>query len=169
MHQVEQLSTFSAPAQAPALAYKSFITTNSVDRVHKEKYPSREAETMGQCLRLDHHLPLYLDQLMKVRGGRVSYENVLQYSSLCAHHSLLSTKNLLSFTYKQKKKNMHVHYIWAHSQKDISPQRRGWKSGSEGAVQLLNQLATFALYIFILPTVSFIEYTPNPPYLDRGL
>jgi len=40
----------------------------------------------------------------------------------------------------------------------------------EGAEQLLNQLAAYALFlsIFLLPPALFIEYTLTP-YLERGL
>jgi hypothetical protein len=51
------------------------------------------------------------------------------------------------------------------------PQRRGLRRGSEGVEQLLNQLTALALVIniFLLPTVFYIEYSPNLMYLERGL
>jgi hypothetical protein len=105
MRQVEQLSTFSAPAQAPAQVCKSFITTDSVGRVQIEKYPSREAETMRQCHRLGHHLSLYLDQLMKVREGRVSTSVCVTVQfTLCTPQSTVGSTKKPSILYKQKKK-----------------------------------------------------------------
>jgi hypothetical protein len=55
--------------------------------------------------------------------------------------------------------------------KQFHPQRRGLRRDLEGAQQLLNQLAAFALVInvYLLPPVWFIEYTLNSLYLERGL
>jgi hypothetical protein len=51
--------------------------------------------------------------------------------------------------------------------KKFHPKEGAW----EGAEQLLTQLVAFALVIkiFLLPPGLFIEYTPNPMFLEREL
>jgi hypothetical protein len=71
----------------------------------------------------------------------------------------VSFKDLAACVIDVKTTNCTVRMLRTHSHKGISSQRRGLRRDWEGAKQLLNQLAPFAIFIdsLLLPPVLCIE------------